>query len=220
MKALTLPQLDYRYILIRQYKEFGLNENELVILLLIDTLNREKPSLITGDQLKIKMTLDASQIEQGMVDLMTKGFLSYESVGGILVTSMEKTYRKIVESVQSEIVKSAEDESEQIAEDSFAKVLRELEEEMQRSLTPLEIQIVQSWFKDDVGETGILNAINECILKRGKVSVKQVDRLIVKNITHADRVEEGASIADEKTKRDIKKAMDIAAYDWVNNDDK
>ena len=45
-------------------------------------------------------------------------------------------------------------------------------------------------------------------------------KLIIKNLAHTDRVEEGFSTVDEKTKKDIKKAMDIASYDWVNRDDK
>ena len=91
---------------------------------------------------------------------------------------------------------------------------------MKRSLSPLEIDMISEWFNEDVDKNVIINSINECIMKHNKVTVKMVDKLIIKNLTHTDRMEEGFSTVDEKTKKDIKKAMDIASYDWVNRDDK
>ena len=80
--------------------------------------------------------------------------------------------------------------------------------------------MISEWFNEDVDKNVIINSINECIMKHNKVTVKMVDKLIIKNLAHTDRVEEGFSTVDEKTKKDIKKAMDIASYDWVNRDDK
>ena len=42
MNHIKLEMLDYRNILIKNYKKFSLSENEVMVLLLIDSLNKEK----------------------------------------------------------------------------------------------------------------------------------------------------------------------------------
>lgn len=219
MNLVKISQIDYRYVLVEEYKEFGLTENELVTLLLIDNINKEKHSLITGDMLMRKMHLSSSEIDECIISLMSKGFLSYEQEGEILITSLEKTYQKVISYITKKITEEDELRKDKKTEDAMSRVLTLLQDEMKRSLTPLELDIVSQWFKDNIDEEVIINSINEVILKTSKVSIKQVDRLIIKNLSHTDRVEEGFSTVDEKTKKDIKKAMDIASYDWVNNHD-
>lgn len=90
---------------------------------------------------------------------------------------------------------------------------------MKRSLSGLEMEKVINWFNEGVNVNVIENSINECIMKSNKVSINAIDKLIIKNLTHVDREEEGYSTVSEKTKKDIKKAMDIASYDWVNRHD-
>lgn len=219
MELFKLNELDYRTILVQNYKELKLTENELVVLLLIDSLNKEKKSLISGDLLTIKMNLDSKVIDEIIVSLMNKEFLSYEQYEGILITSLNKCYSKIISLITNRINSDNDNELLREQDEGVSKILKIFEEEMKRSLTPLELENIVSWFKDGINEVIIEGAINECIMKSGRLSVKQVDRIIGKNISHVDRVEEGFSTVDEKTKKDIKKAMDIASYDWVNDND-
>ena len=45
---------------------------------------------------------------------------------------------------------------------------------------------------------------------------KGLKKLFIKNLSHKDVIDEGFTSVDDKTKRDIKKAIDIASYDWKN----
>ena len=94
MKSLKINDVDYRNILIQSYKELNLNENELVVLLMIDSLSKEKMSLFSGEMLSVKMNLKEQEIDEAIVSLMNKSFLSYVQKGDILVTSLENTYQK------------------------------------------------------------------------------------------------------------------------------
>ena len=219
MELLKIHELDYRTILVQNYKQLKLTENELVVLLLIDSLNKEKKSLISGDLLTIKMNLNSKEIDEIIVSLMNKGFLSYEQYEGILITSMSLCYSKIIDLIQGRICSDNDEKTLADQEDSISKVLKIIEEEMKRAPTPLELETIVNWFKDGINENLIISTINECIMKRGKLTIKQIDNTLSKNISHVDRVEEGFSTVDEKTKKDIRKAMDIASYDWVNNND-
>lgn len=219
MEFIKLNELDYRTILVQNYKQLKLTENELVLLLLIDSLNKEKKSLISGDLLTIKMNLTSKEIDEIIVSLMNKEFLSYEQCEGILVTSMNKCYNKIIELIQNRISNDKDEVSLAEQENGVSNVLKIIEEEMKRSPTPLELETIVNWFKDGISENLIIQTINECIMKGGRLTIKQIDNTLSKNISHVDRVEEGFSTVDEKTKKDIRKAMDIASYDWVNNND-
>lgn len=219
MKKFKIYDLDYRQILIQSYKNLGLTELELVVLLLIESLNKEKASLIIGDQLSHKMNLPASEIDNIIVSLMDKAFLSYEKENEQLVTSCNKMYERILAFVEKQLINKADIVNDQEFQDNFRVTLQTLEKELKRSLLPLEIQMITSWYDDNVEQEVISSAINECIMRKGKISIKQIDHLIATNLRHKDRVSEGFTTVDEKTKRDIKKAIEIASYDWVNNDD-
>lgn len=219
MKSLKINDIDYRNILIQSYKELNLTENELIVLLLIDSLSKEKMSLFSGEMLSVKMNLTEKEIDEAIVSLMNKSFLSYVQQGDILVTSLENTFKKVLDLIQNQIVNDFNDDESKYKQEALGNVLRTLETEMKRSLTSLEMEKVANWFQEGVDEKVINDSINECIMKNNRVTITKVDHLIIKNLTHTDREQEGFTTVDEKTKKDIKKAMDIAAYDWVNRDE-
>lgn len=219
MKSLKINDIDYRNILIQSYKELNLTENELIVLLLIDSLSKEKMSLFSGEMLSVKMNLTEKEIDETIVSLMNKSFLSYVQQGDILVTSLENTFKKVLDLIQNQIVNDFNDDESKYKQEALGNVLRTLETEMKRSLTSLEMEKVANWFQEGVDEKVINDSINECIMKNNRVTITKVDHLIIKNLTHTDREQEGFTTVDEKTKKDIKKAMDIAAYDWVNRDE-
>ena len=218
MITIKLTQLDYRYILIDQYRELGLTENEVIVLLLVDTIYKNKPSLITGELLSSKMTLKSEEIDKILVSLMDKHFLSYEDVNGIMVTSMENTYKKIIDLFKKNVTSINDLENDKSQSDSYSRVLKRITEEMKRNLSSLELDLINTWFNGEnmITEQQINFAIDECLMKNNKITVKQIDRIIIKNLSHKDVIDEGFTSVDDKTKRDIKKAIDIASYDWQN----
>ena len=219
MNFLKINDIDYRNILINNYKELNLTENELIVLLMIDSINKNEKTLISGDQLAFKMNLNSQQIDEIIVSLMNKSFLRYHQDGDILITSIENTYQRIISFVEKKYLEDSNDETIKNQEENLTRILKILEEEMKRSLSGLEMEKVINWFNEGVNVNVIENSINECIMKSNKVSINAIDKLIIKNLTHVDREEEGYSTVSEKTKKDIKKAMDIASYDWVNRHD-
>ena len=78
MESIRIVELNYRYILIEKYKVLGLSENELVVLLLVDNVSKESPTLITPEQLVLKMNLDEKEIDKILAGLHDKKFLSFE----------------------------------------------------------------------------------------------------------------------------------------------
>ena len=77
MENFKINQIDYRYLLVDTYKSLGLSENDLAILLVVDNILKEEPTLITAEILALKMNLDVKDIDKMLVSLMNRGYLEF-----------------------------------------------------------------------------------------------------------------------------------------------
>ncbi len=214
MKNLKIEQLDYRYILIENYKKLNLSEEELITLLLIDNVEKENPTLITADLLSLKMNIDEKRIDDILVSLYNRNFISYVKFNNIMVTSIKKTKDKLIELFKRDLILDSKDSLLITNEDDLAYLYQLIEEKIKRPLTSIELETVHSWLKDGIDKQIIINAINECALKSKSISLKAIDKTIVKTITSNDRKKEGYSVVDESNKKNIDETIELASYDW------
>ncbi len=220
MSKIKFDQLNYLNILISQYKELGLTENELIVLLLIDLYDKENPSLITGELLQGKMNLPSKEIDDIIVSLLEKKFVSYEMKDSLMVTSPKPMKEKVLNYFVNNIINSKSEEEQKVKDDEFQEVLKVLQDRLGRVLTPLEIDKVSSWFDDDINKDLIIKVINSLMAKRGKISsLNVIDKALVKEISHQDVLDEGFTSVDSTSKKNIKDALEIASYDWVKKDE-
>ena len=91
MENFKINQIDYRYLLVDSYKSLGLSEEELALLLVVDNISREKPTLITGELLALKMNLDEKKLE--IMKMVVDGEKSISWAAAKLKRS-EKTIRR------------------------------------------------------------------------------------------------------------------------------
>lgn len=220
MSKIKFDQLNYLNILISQYKELGLTENELIVLLLIDLYDKENPSLITGELLQGKMNLPSKEIDDIIVSLLEKKFVSYEMKDSLMVTSPKPMKEKVLNYFVNNIINSKSEEEQKVKDDEFQEVLNVLQDRLGRVLTPLEIDKVSSWFDDDINKDLIIKVIDSLMAKRGKISsLNVIDKALVKEISHQDVLDEGFTSVDNTSKKNIKDALEIASYDWVKKDE-
>ena len=220
MSKIKFDQLNYLNILISQYKELGLTENELIVLLLIDLYDKENPSLITGELLQGKMNLPSKEIDDIIVSLLEKKFVSYEMKDSLMVTSPKPMKEKVLNYFVNNIINSKSEEEQTVKDDEFQEVLKVLQDRLGRVLTPLEIDKVSSWFDDDINKDLIIKVIDSLMAKRGKISsLNVIDKALVKEISHQDVLDEGFTSVDSTSKKNIKDALEIASYDWVKKDE-
>ena len=220
MSKIKFDQLNYLNILISQYKELGLTENELIVLLLIDLYDKENPSLITGELLQGKMNLPSKEIDDIIVSLLEKKFVSYEMKDSLMVTSPKPMKEKILNYFVNNIINTKSEEEQKVKDDEFQEVLKVLQDRLGRVLTPLEIDKVSSWFDDDIDKDLIIKVIDSLMAKKGKISsLNVIDKALVKEISHQDVLDEGFTSVDSTSKKNIKDALEIASYDWVKKDE-
>ncbi len=218
----TIQELDYRYILIDKYKYLGLNENEVMIILSIDNILKHGAILVTADTLALKMSLGEKEIDQLIVKLSDpnnkdKCFIEYVTKNDQMVTSLEPTFKKI-EAFYTASIEDRRKSEQYLSEEQKENIFTAFETAIGSSLTRLDIDKIMEWIQSGIDDKSILSALEECAMKNKKVTVRLVDKILLKRLIHNDREKEGYSTIDERHRNDIEKAIDIASYHWTDDE--
>lgn len=216
---INIDQIDYRAILVDNYKSMGLSEYDLVTILTIDNILKKEKVLITGELLALKMNLSLKEIDAILVSLTSRGYIEYSTSGDILVSSLVPTYNKIIEFFQNEIISSFKESNSKATQKELSNTFLLMQEELGRSLTPIEIEKVRDWINQGISEEVILTCIHECQNKMKKVTINQVDKAISKYLSSRDIEKEGYSSINEKWKKDFEDTLEIANTKWTSKDE-
>lgn len=218
MKKLKMQQIDVRYVLVDKYKSLGLSEIDLATLLVIYNILSEQSILITSDLLALKMNMDLKALDEELVSLINRNFIEYENVDNIMKTSLKPTIQKVVDALNNEIFDQKLMELDENAEQVASNLFMKFEKEFGRSLSSIELDKIREWLSMNLDEEMIIDSLREAKAKSNKVTIRMVDKIILKRMTHQDREKEGYSSLDDKYKKDIERTIDIASYDWLNDD--
>ena len=99
---------------------------------------------------------------------------------------------------------------------SMKQIYAEYEKLLKRTLSPLEISIINDW--DSRGYTGaqIIDALKEC-LSKGKKTFKSIDKVLLQWQTRDDIEKAGVSATSDKWDKNIEKTMQIAKAKWIDD---
>ncbi len=219
MDELSIEQIDYRYLLVNNYKSMGLSEYDLVTLLLIDNILKKEKVLITAELLTLKMNISVDEIDALLVSLTSRGFVEYVNDNNSVVTSLKPTYKKIIELFKSDIIYYAKENSNKTIQDETSNMFLLMQNELGRTLTPIEIEKVRDWINQGIKENVVLDCIHEVQNKSKKVTVNQIDKAILKYVSSRDIEKEGYSSVNEKWKKDLEETMKIANTRWTDKDE-
>ena len=152
-----LEDIDWRKILIRRYKNYHLNENDLAVILLINELNRGVPHLISPEEIVPYTTMNAEQIEQIMSKLLKAGYASIEGVS----FSVNAIKKKIFDDTDKT---------------QFEEIYHRLEVILKRQITALEYDVVTSWSQQNMSLEQLNDIINTLKTTRKKLSIAIIDK--------------------------------------------
>lgn len=214
MNELKIEHIDYRLILVDNYKSLGLSEYDLCALLSIDNILKQEKTLITADLLALKMNLSLKEIDAILVSLTSRGFLDYESENGKVITSLKPTYNKLLVMFQNELVRIVQGNKNKEVKEELSNVYLLMQNELGRNLSPLEIEKVRDWISQDIKEEVIVSCIHECQHKSKRVTINQIDKTISKYLSSRDIEKEGYSAVNEKWKKDIEDTIRIVKGNW------
>jgi DNA replication protein len=164
------------------------------------------------------MNLSIKDIDALLVSLTSRGFLDYESENGKVITSLKPTYNKIIVSFQNELVRIVQGNKNKEVKEELSNIYLIMQNELGRNLSPLEIEKVREWISQGIEENVIIDSLHECMAKNKRVTIRSIDKIIIKRLSSKDLKEEGYSAVNEKWKKELEDTIDIANTKWTDEE--
>lgn len=221
---LTIPN-----VLLKYYRQIGLNERELVVLLQLQAANQQEsfPNFQTIAQ---QMNCSRDELFEAIQSLINKQVLTIHTIQNSAGKSEDRLnfdvlYEKLWHCLQQQHKQAAEKEETLKLQDLYTL----FEQEFGRSLSPIELDTLNMWLDDDHYAPELIQmALKEAVLNQ-VYSLKYIDRILLswekKNITtKAQVLEESKKFRQtkndqlERSQAQRKKPMkDVPLHDWLRD---
>ena len=208
--------IDFRCLLLENYKKLKISENELAVIFMIDHLVTQGNPFITADLLSLKMSLDVKEIDALIADLLTRGFMEYTTLNGRTVTSLNPLKEKLFSNFALSVSKEAE--NKKAKEEILSNIYQSFEAELGRTLQPMEVSTIREWVDLGYSDEIIINALKEA-LAQGKKSIKSVDKVLLSWAKREELETEGKTTIKNNWNEDLEETIRIAKTPWLDDDD-
>ena len=169
--------ISFKNLLIDKYAFIGLNETEVITLIKLQNLliSPEKTSLEKlPEKMHESMQLGSKEISDCLAKLIESKYIDVEEVDGEVTYSLDLTYQRLANVLDSENEKEDED---RYASD-FKKITNIIEKEFNKLVSPLELQLIKSWIYEDKYEFSLINESILDAVKRQRKNVKAVNEIL------------------------------------------
>ena len=209
--------IDFRYVLLDHYHQFGLDEKELTVVLMCDHLLRKGEHLITADLLSLKMGLHTSEIDKILTKLLKEGYLSYETGEDGMITSLSPLKEKLYQAFERTLSKDRQSLHSEQRATALARIYDYFEKRLNRVLSPVENELIGTWLNAGYSEEDIRHALEEALSSR-KRSLKAVDKILRAGRAREDIAKEGYTGISPEWSQDIEHTIEIAKTRWIDED--
>ncbi|MBR0294783.1 MAG: DnaD domain protein [Bacilli bacterium] len=211
--------IDFRYLLIDNYKRLKISEEELATLLVIDLLIGQGNPFITADLLALKMSLKSEAIDKVLATLLKKGLIDYVVAGNKTVTTLEPLIKKLYREFQLSLAEEQQASSDREMKEKLENIYSAFQKLLGRSLSPLEISKIREWVSYGYSDEMIIAALKEA-LSKGKKSLKSVDKILLQWLARDDIESDGHTTVNEDWNKNLEETIRIAKTPWIDDDDK
>ncbi len=210
--------IDFRYLLIDNYKKLKITEEELAVIFVMDFLIGEGNPFITADLLALKMNYDVKKIDSILATLLKKGLIEYVSQGKKTITTLKPLKDKLYREFQFYMAKEQEVASSKEKSEELENIYEQFQKYLGRTLSPAEISKIREWVSFGYSDSMIIDALKETLAK-GKKSLKSVDRTLLQMLAKDDLQSEGHTTVSDEWTRNLEETIRIAKTPWVDDDD-
>ena len=210
--------IDFRFLLLENYKKLKISEDQVVIILMIDHLLSQGNPFITADLLSLKMSLDIKEIDRLVADLLTRGYMEYKTMNGRTVTSLDPLKEKLYREFQITISKENEAASNEKVNAQLNNIFEQFQMELGRSLSPLEVSRIREWVSMGYTDDTIIDALKEAI-SQGKKSLRSVDKILLSWAKRDEIEKEGKTTLQSDWTENLEETIRIAKTPWLDEDD-
>ena len=210
--------VDFRFLLLENYKKLKISENELAVIFMIDHLVSQGNPFITADLLSLKMSLDIKDIDSIIADLLTRNLMEYATLNGKTVTSLKPLKEKLFSEFSFSVSKEAEIKNNEKLNKELQNIFATYEAELNRTLQPTEIATIREWVAMGHSDETIINALREA-LSQGKRSIKSVDKILLSWAKREELENEGKTAIQDDWTNNLEETIRIAKTPWLDDDD-
>ncbi len=206
--------LDFRFLLIENYKKLKLNEEQLATIFVIDHLISQGNPFVNADLLSLKMTLDLKTIDKILSFLLEKGYINYVTKGKKTITTLDPLKKLLFREFQLTLNKEEEMENSIDIDNSIHNIYKTFEEFLLRPLSPAEFSKIREWVSFGYTDDMIINALKEAISK-GKKNFSTIDKILLNMMAREDKENEGHTPINEAWDHNLEETIRIAKTPWV-----
>lgn len=211
--------LDFKFLLIDNYKKYKINENTLATILVMDQLISQGNPFITAELLSLKMSLDVADIDIILSKLIINGYLEYKVSGGKTVCSLAPLKEKLFKDFESSVSKEDATENNQEVSANVKAATKDIEKLFKRNLLPLEINKVKEWIMTGYRVETIVDACKEAVSKNTK-TISAMDKVLATWQSRNDIETDGITTLSRNWNKSLEETIKIAKIPWLDVDDK
>lgn len=224
--TLMKEQLALPKRLLTNYRQLGLTESDVMVLLHIHRFQTEGNDFPTPSKLSEYLSINEYECSQVLRKLIQKGYLSIEQNTDEQVLNEVYSLNGLWEALvkeQKDLYQTKQDDPEQ------PNMFVLFEQEFGRALSPFEIETINIWIDEDQQEPALIKAaLREAVLM-GKLNFKYIDRILrewkkkgirsvqdAREASKSFRSQQGKpnqSSEEQSTKRDVS-----IYYNWLDDD--
>ena len=210
--------LDFRFLLLENYKKLKLNEQELATIFMIDHLISQGNPFVNQDLLSLKMSLDVKEIDKILAALLTKGYVAYETKDNRTITTLDPLKKILFREYSLSIVKESKAEEKKNVQEELENIYAAFDKLLGRQLSPVEISKIREWVDYGFSDEQIINALKEA-LSKNKKSLRSVDKILLSWSNRDDMEKYGVTTNREDWDKNLEETIRIAKTPWLDNDD-
>ena len=210
----SFSDIDWRSLLLKRYRGYGLGENEVMVLLVADQIQKIDPTApITSETLSGYMTITSEEIDACLERLMNRKLIAYVIEGTVAKLSFEGLFNKLFADLQKDITLKRDDGGKRLSE-IHAYLLQELN---RPSFSPVEQDKIAAMVSEGATIKMFRTAVNNIRSKSNRVTMTRLSQEILRLEKESDFDKEGYTVRNEVV-RDTRKLNETLAHDWVNDD--
>lgn len=208
--------VDFKYLLLDNYKKLKIDESELAVILMIDHLLLQSNAFIDADLLSLKMTINVRKIDEILANLLQKGLISYVVKNKKTTTSLEPLRKKLYKEFQMSVM---DDElvSQPNIEKKMSNIYSQFEKLLNRTLSPVELSKIREWISFGYSDEKIIEALKEA-LSKNKKSLRSVDKILLTWQKRDDIENEGSSPINSDWDKNLEETIRIAKTPWIKDE--
>lgn len=206
-QPIIIPKVLFKY-----YKKLNLTEEELVLLICI--INKGDKILYDPTFFTEEIDLDKYKAMQLINDLAEKGVIEIKVENNKSGKKEEYIYLELLYTKLFNLLIDLQlGSSKTISSNIFAV----FEQELGRTLSPMEVEIIKEWLHDGVAEELIKEALKEAIINNVR-NLKYVDRILFNWRTKGFKTKADILKDKKNYRKPQKKTEPIYDYNWLEDE--